>query len=284
MKQQNIVSMEWLKERLNDKEIVVVDCRFLLSDPEAGRVQYMKAHIPGAFYLDLDQDLSAPVERHGGRHPLPDMNVLAVKLGSLGIDAFTHVVAYDDQGGSMAARLWWLLQYMGHSGGASVMDAGYSAWVEAGYPVTDTVPANPEAKALIAHLKPELLASMEEVREKIGAADVLIIDSREAPRYLGEVEPIDSAAGHIPSAVNLFWKDGLNEQGKWCSAAEHQQRFASRGADSKKEIIVYCGSGVTACPNILALQEAGYTNVKLYAGSWSDWISYRENPIATGEE
>ncbi|MNM35578.1 3-mercaptopyruvate sulfurtransferase [compost metagenome] len=280
----DIVSTRWLLARMYEPELVIADCRFLLADPEAGRSAYQADHIPGAVYLHLEEQLSAPLGRHGGRHPLPDPEALAEVLGRAGISRDNIVVAYDDQGGSFAARLWWLLRYLGHDR-VYVMDQGYSAWKDANFPVTEDQPVRIPT-AFVPSPRPEMLASVDEVRlvsAHAGAASSpLLIDSREPRRYAGLEEPIDAKAGHIPGAVNRFWKDVLDDQGQWKSAEELKTQFA--GIEPDQEVIVYCGSGVTACPNVLALKRAGYNNVKLYAGSWSDWITYEENPVATGEE
>ncbi len=278
---EHIVSMKWLLARLYEEELAIVDCRFLLSDADAGRRSYSEGYIPGAVYMDLERDQSAPVGEHGGRHPLPDVAELAAKLGRAGIDRNTRVVAYDDQGGAMASRLWWLLRYMGHDA-VYVMDQGYSAWKAAGYPVTDAQPAIRVPKRYEPTVQEAMLADVDAVRAASSESSSVLVDSRETRRYLGLEEPIDKVAGHIPGAGNWFWKDNLDEQGRWRSAKQLEERFAALPKDAA--IIVYCGSGVTACPNVLALEAAGYRNVKLYAGSWSDWISYSENPVATGEE
>jgi len=278
----HLVSMDWLVEHLNDPEVRVVDCRFVLGQPHAGRESYLAGHLPHALYFDLELDLSAPKSKHGGRHPLPDIRELSDKLGAAGIDANTKVVAYDDQGGAMASRFWWLMQYLGHEQ-TYVLDGGYTKWQAAGHPVTDEI-ETPQATTFTPQPQAHLLVGIDELKTKIGQEGVTLIDSREAVRYRGEQEPIDPVAGHIPSAINHFWKDSLTETGEWKSAEEQQARFGD--LNSEGELIVYCGSGVTACPNILALRQAGYQNVRLYAGSWSDWISYSENQVATakGEE
>lgn len=277
----NRVSAEWLFERGFDDRIVIIDCRFDLANPAAGLTYYYEDHIPGAVYLDLDRHLSAPKEEHGGRHPLPDVDTLCEVFGQAGIDRSKIVIAYDDQGGAMASRCWWLLKYLGHDQ-VYVLDGGYAAWKAGGYPVMDDVTAVIDGTVYRAKPRPEMLADMQYVAGRIGQSGVVIIDAREPKRYLGEEEPIDKKAGHIPGAVNYFWKDSLTPDGRWKSVQEQSERFAA--LKDAEEIIVYCGSGVTACPNVLALEEAGFTNVKLYTGSWSDWISYEENPIATGEE
>ncbi|MFK7694933.1 sulfurtransferase [Paenibacillus sp. HJGM_3] len=278
----NIVQASWLTEHLQDPNLVVADCRFALGQPLSGRADYDREHLPGAVYFDLDRQLSAPVTEHGGRHPLPDLNAFAAVLSEAGIGPSTTVVAYDDQGGAMASRLWWLLRYVGHEQ-VYLLDGGFSAWKAAGYPVTSEATA-PRAASEVYPVQPQaaMLLRVEDIRARLGRPGVTLIDSREAPRYRGEVEPIDAKAGHIPGAKNRFWKAALDEQGRWRDAAGQADRF--RDLDPDGEIVVYCGSGVTACPNVLALEEAGFRNVKLYAGSWSDWISYADNPIATGDE
>jgi thiosulfate/3-mercaptopyruvate sulfurtransferase len=277
---QHIVPVKWLLARLYEPDIIIVDCRFQLGKPESGRNAYEEAHIPGAVYLDLEQDLSGPVGEHGGRHPLPDVATLAARLGRAGIGNEFRVVAYDDQGGAMASRLWWLLSYLGHEA-VYVMDGGFSAWQTLGLPVSSEQKVI-FPKTFVPVPRHEMVADMEEVKAKVGTPGVVVVDSREGPRFRGEVEPIDPVAGHIPGARNLFWAEGRRADGTWKSADEQAARFADLSRDD--EIIVYCGSGVSATPNVMALQEAGFKRVKLYAGSWSDWISYTHNPIAVGDE
>ncbi|MBP2112516.1 sulfurtransferase [Paenibacillus silagei] len=294
------VSKRWLLARLYEPEQTIVDCRFTLGQPKAGRDSYEQEHIPGAIYLDLKLDLSSPVSEHGGRHPLPDPEVLAARLSKLGIGNDTRIVAYDDENGMNAARLWWLLRYLGHEQ-VFILEGGFSQWKEGKYPVTDHQPVRVPS-TFTANVQPQMLAGVEEVREvsektvsNAGAeseSDVnvasavpvlpVLIDSRANDRYHGQNETLDPVGGHIPGAVNYFWKDTQNLDGSWRSAEQLEEHFA--GLDKDREIIVYCGSGVTACPNILALEKAGFKNVRLYAGSWSDWISYEQNAIATGKE
>lgn len=189
-------------------------------------------------------------------------------------------MAYDDQGGAMASRLWWLLQFLGHTQ-VYILDQGYSAWKSAGNLVTELIPAA-VPRTFSPKVQRSLLASHDEVQDKLGKPGIVLVDSREAKRYLGIEEAIDPVAGHIPGAKNYFWKEILDERGAWRSPEEQETHF--RDLQAADEIIVYCGSGVTACPNVIALKEAGFTNVKLYSGSWSDWVSYKDNPVATGEE
>ena len=276
----SIVSMEWVNDHRVLPDVVVVDCRYLLGFPDAGRDSYAVGHLPGAVYFDLERDMSAPPGQHGGRHPLPDPEEFAARLSRAGIGPATRVVAYDDQGGAYAARFWWMLRYHGHRH-VVVMDQGFTAWREAGYPVTTEVP-EPAAASFTPRLQLAWLADVEEVRAKRNHPGVVLVDSRDPARYAGLEETIDPVAGHIPGAVNRFWKEAVDAEGCWKSADEQRRRFAGIPRDA--EVIVYCGSGVSACPNVLTLLEAGYPHVKFYAGSWSDWISFEENPIAVGGE
>ncbi|MBA2875481.1 sulfurtransferase [Thermaerobacillus caldiproteolyticus] len=275
-----IVSHEWLAERLHDDNVRIIDCRFYLGDASRGINEYIRDHIPGALYFDLEKDLSGPVQEHGGRHPLPSIDDLVTKLSSAGIDGTMTVVAYDEQDGAMAARFWWLLRYLGHER-VYVLDGGYTRWKEAGYPTTSDI-ITVKKRSFLPALQPSLLATVDDVRHAVHESSAILIDSRERKRYSGIEEPIDRIAGHIPGAQNIFWRESVTSEGKWKQPSEQEKRFAS--FRKKDPIIVYCGSGVTACPNVLALYEAGYTNVRLYVGSWSDWISYPDNPIATGEK
>ncbi|MFS0554203.1 sulfurtransferase [Brevibacillus sp. 179-C9.3 HS] len=274
---QALVTPQWLKDHLNDENIVIVDCRFALSASEAGAEEYEKDHIPGALYFHLNRDLSGPKGEHGGRHPLPDTDVLAAHFSKAGIDASTTVIAYDDQEMAMAGRLWWLLRYLGHDQ-VAVLDGGYAAWKRAGYETTAEVPAV-QAREFIPHVRHDMLVDIEGVRNR--AEQTILLDSRAPERYRGENEPIDAKAGHIPGAHNFFYKENLASDQTMLPADELQKRLAPY---ADKELIVYCGSGVTACSNLLAFHAAGRTDVKLYLGSWSDWSSYQDNPVATGEE
>lgn len=284
-----MVSKEWLLARMYEPDVVIVDCRFWLNDPPAGRVRYNEAHIPRAIYLDLDKDLSAPLSQHGGRHPMPEPEQMARTFGQAGLSQDDRIVIYDDNDGMVAARLWWMLTYLGHTQ-VFLLEQGFSVWKEASFPVTADQPVV-IPKTFEVRLQPELIATLDEVRdiayqdpstEVETAGPKVLIDSRERKRYLGLEEPIDTKAGSIPNAFNYFWKEVLTEDGRLKSTAALEEHFS--GLDKDQEIVVYCGSGVSACPNILALKQIGFKHVKLYPGSWSDWISYEENPVATGEK
>jgi thiosulfate/3-mercaptopyruvate sulfurtransferase len=267
---QPIVSASWLCEHLEDPQLTIADCRFSLTEPELGHQQYQNSHIPSAYYLDLNRDLSSPVQKHGGRHPLPSPTELADKLSSMGVDSQTLVVAYDDSRFAFAARLWWLLRYMGHER-VAVLDGGFQGWQIAGYPVTDIIP-DPKQGKFVPHLQPLQVVDIEAVKARKDLPGVVLVDSRESDRYRGDTEPIDPIAGHIPGAVNYPWQEVTDSQGNLKSVSEQLRRWEN--LEQSKEILVYCGSGVTACVNLLSLEMAGIHAGKLYAGSWSDWCSY----------
>jgi thiosulfate/3-mercaptopyruvate sulfurtransferase len=282
-----MVSATWLSQHLDDPQMIVIDCRFDLANPQAGRQHYEVSHIPGAFYFNLNQDLSSPVGQHGGRHPLPDPGILAEKLTAIGIlsssasssvetsaQAPTQIILYDNSRLAYAARAWWLLRYLGHEH-VAVLDGGWSGWQAAGHPVTVALPT-PRSGNFIPRIQPNWVVDIEAVKALKDLPTVALVDSREGDRYRGEREPIDPVAGHIPGAVNYPWQEVTDEQGYLRSPDEQRQRWAalSGGTEAPTEILVYCGSGVTACVNLLSLELAGIETGKLYAGSWSDWCSY----------
>jgi thiosulfate/3-mercaptopyruvate sulfurtransferase len=266
-----VVSPQRLVELQQSAEaIALIDCRFSLADPLLGQQQYKEGHIPGAYYLDLNQDLSSPVQPHGGRHPLPDSSVLAGKLSRMGITDETLVIAYDDSRFAFASRLWWLLKYMGHER-AAVLDGGLAAYKALGLPTASNIPAE-QAGAFIPQIKPDWVIDIHGVRQRQQQPYVKLIDSREADRYRGEREPIDPVAGHIPGALNYPWQQVTDDSGKFRSPSELKHYWAD--VSDAAEIVVYCGSGVTACVNLLALAASNFSTGRLYAGSWSDWCSY----------
>lgn len=276
----NLVSKEWVLEQLesNPGQLVIADVRFSPGDGGYGFEAYQREHVPGAVFIDLKKELMDPPGEHGGRSPLPQPDELARRLGNLGIDARTPVVVYDDDLRPEGARLWWILKYLGHDS-AYLLDGGFGSWKSAGYPLTSKR-SEAAPRVFKTNVREDWLADVNEVRANLGAAGVTLLDSRDWKQFTGETAPLDPVAGHIPGAVHAFWKDGVDEDGTLQGAERQLERFAGIAPDH--EVIVYCGSGLSACPNVLALQEAGYRKVKLYAGSWSDWISYKDNPVATG--
>lgn len=261
----------------------VIDCQASLADPDAGRRAWLEGHIPGAVHLDLETDLSAPRTEATGRHPLPSPGRLRGRLGVLGITPDQPVVVYDDAGGAFAVRCWWLLRWLGHRE-VAVLDGGLSAWKAAGGRVED---GEPEVERRAYRTKgaamPEVGSKM--VRAAVAVGRIRLIDARGAPRFRGEEEPIDPVAGHVPGAVNRPFTDNLDEQGRWRSPDALRQRFEPLLAGFEPEQAVHmCGSGVTACHNLFAMELAGLTGSALYAGSWSEWIRDPERPVAEGDE
>lgn len=272
----------WLLQNLPN--VRVLDCRYALSDPLLGRIAYLEGHIPGAIYADLETDLSGPVQPggQGGRHPLPEPQVLADWMGTAGIGNDSVVVCYDDpQGGQgfAAARAWWLLRWLGHSQ-VYVLDGGWPAWLRAGGAVSTE-----ETQLTPATFTPNVQTQMLATAADVAARDAgtWLVDSRAPQRYSGETEPLDRKAGHIPGAVNRFYEGGLHPDGTFRPAAEQATRLGLGDSPS----VMYCGSGVSATPNLLARELAGVPlgpDNRLYAGSWSDWISDDARPVETGTE
>lgn len=278
-----IINVALLREFLEgeDHEVVVIDCRFRLNDSEAGRKMYLEGHIPHAHYAHLDDDLSGPIlPGSSGRHPLPKVEVLSKKLGEWGIDDHKQVIVYDDMGGAIASRLWWMLQWLRHDA-VAILDGGYRAWVEAGLDISQEVPVLDRATIFRPREGREMLVSVEEVEAiSLGSRRGLLIDARSQDRYQGLVEPIDPVAGHIPGAVNMPHFSHLDASGYWKEPEVIAENFmALEGMEMGKEIVCYCGSGVTACFNVLALKLAGMKGAKIYPGSWSHWITDSERKI-----
>lgn len=255
----------------------VVDCRFKLLAPEAGCEAYRAGHLPGAVHADLDRDLSGPPLTDCGRHPLPAAEAIATLFGRLGITPEAQVVAYDDLGGMMAARLWWMLRYLGHRA-AAVLDGGITRWIAEGRSLAQAGRTPPSTR-YPARADRARLVTLAEV-----PAVALLVDAREAARYRGEIEPLDPRAGHIPGARNHPWQNNLHADGGFKSPAELREAFqASLGKLPDRATVHYCGSGVSACHNVLAQVHAGLAEPRLYCGSWSEWCSDPSRPAAHGE-
>lgn len=266
-----------LHAHLSDAGWVIVDCRFSLADTAAGRRAYLTGHIPGAIYAHLDEDLSGPPVTDNGRHPLPPPESLCERFSRMGIDANTQVVVYDDGGGMIASRLWWMLRYMGHDA-VALLDGGWAAWTEAGLPVVageqHTAP-----RRFVGTPRREWLVTLAQVPDL-----PLLLDSRDEARYRGELEPIDAQAGHIPGAINYPFARNWQENGRFRSVQQLRAQLTAVLGDRPTEATFYCGSGVSACVNLLAMAHAGLGNGRLYVGSWSEWSRTPGLPIATGDE
>lgn len=277
-----LVDTETLSRHFDDPRWVVVDCRFALTDPGAGQRAYAAGHIPGARYAHLEQDLSSPVTPVSGRHPLPYPNALAEKLGRWGIDKTKQVVVYDDTFGAMASRLWWLLRWLGHEA-VALLDGGFPKWQREGRPVTKDLPRI-QPTQFHPTVDNTMWVDADQVVEMLRAKNRLLIDARADERFRGEVEPLDKVAGHIPGAINMPYEDNLDFSGEFMSdEALREHYLAAMNGTAPDHVVQMCGSGVTACHNILAMEHAGLTGAKLYAGSWSEWITDQNRPVAKGE-
>lgn len=278
-----LVSTDELAGHLDDPDWVIIDCRFTLTDKDAGHRAYLKGHIPGAQYAHLDDDLASPVTETTGRHPLPAVEQLSAKLGQWGIDGSKQVVVYDDTFGAMAVRLWWLLKWLGHDA-VALLNGAYPKWVREHRPLSSEHHET-TATTFVARVRNELVVSAEELQARLADKHCVLIDARAEERFSGEVEPLDKVAGHIPGAVNRPYDDNLAISGELMSAEELQEEYHELLSEhAAKEVIHMCGSGVTACHNVLAMEAAGMTGSRLFVGSWSEWISDPSRPIVTGEE
>ena len=275
-----LLSVEALQKDYCPKTWVIFDCRFDLADASKGYQLYKEGHIPAAQFMDLEQDLSSPVTATTGRHPLPDLEQLKYKLGRAGVTANTQIITYDDCGGAMAARLWWLLRFIGHEA-VAVLEGGYPAWIKESGEVTtnvllpvsttyqeNSVGGNSHMSIISSEALQSTLSSMQ------------LVDARAAPRFNGEVEPIDSVAGHIPGALNRPFQDNLTVSGVFKPAEQLLEEW-SLLIKMDKPVVHMCGSGVTACHNLLSMTHAGLDNSVLYVGSWSEWIQDKTRPIAS---
>ena len=260
---------------------VVVDCRFDLTDEQWGRRQYEHAHVPGAVYASLNDDLSAPRTGSNGRHPLPSVDALAAVFSRLGIANGVQVVVYDQDAGLHASRLWWSLKYLGHAE-VALLDGGWAKWIAEGRPTAAGRETRPAAIFTPA-VRPEMRVNIEDVQRRMTDARTLLVDARGAERFEGKSETIDKVAGHIPGAQNHFYKSNLAEDGTMRRPDELRARFdALLGGRKPEDVVMYCGSGVSACHNLLAMEHAGLTGTPLYAGSWSEWSADPSRPMETG--
>jgi thiosulfate/3-mercaptopyruvate sulfurtransferase len=273
-----LVSVEELASHLDDPEWIVCDCRHDLADYHEGRRAYSEAHVPGARFLHLDLDLSGPKTGVNGRHPLPHPLTFGLRLGALGIDNLKQVVAYDASGGPYAARMWWMMRWVGHTR-AAVLDGGWQAWVAAGKPVTAQPPlVQPTTYTL--RLQPELTVDTAYVAAHVNERRGCLVDARSSDRFRGENETLDPVAGHIPGAVNRFFRANLDAGGGFKAAGDLEREFRSVIGDRDWHAVVHqCGSGVTACHNLLAMEHAGLAGSRLYPGSWSEWVSDRARAV-----
>ena len=272
-----LVSCEQLAAHLNDPDWRIVDCRHQLSDVGYGQRVYAEGHLPGAFFMHLDRDLSGAMSGCNGRHPLPDPQVLAAKFGAVGISSRTQVVAYDDAEGMVSGRLWWMLRWLGHDN-VAVLDGGFNRWVKEGRPLTRDIPV--VLPTVFEVEQRDWVVTADEVLANIASPELVVVDARGPDRFRGENETIDPVGGHIPGARNRFFRDNLDADGRFRPAAELRREFLELFAGTPPDkTVMQCGSGVSACHNLIALELAGLTGARLYAGSWSEWCSDSARPV-----
>lgn len=276
-----LISTAALALHLDDPAFAVVDCRAKLDDLEWGAREHAAAHIPGAVYADLTRDLSGPKNGTNGRHPMPDAAALAQTFSRLGIAGGVQVVAYDQENGMFASRLWWLLRWLGHDA-VAVLDGGFKKWQAEGRP-TESGEARRDPRTFTGSPRAGMAVDVLDVASRLGAGGPRLVDARAPERYRGDSEPIDKVGGHIPGAKNHFYQWNLDGQGLFRTPEELRAKIrASVGDVPADQIVCYCGSGVTACHNLLAFEHAGLAGAKLYAGSWSEWSSDPKRPVEKG--
>lgn len=279
-----LVSVESLAAHLEDPAWRVFDCRHDLKNTEYGQQAFLKGHIPGAQYLHLDRDLSGPMTGKNGRHPLPDIESFARRMRECGVGPETQVVAYDNEGGIFASRLWWMLRWLGHER-AALLDGGLPGWRRAKLPLQVEVPSVAPGDF---QPKPRETAQVDVayVLARLHSPEMMLIDARGEDRYAGENETLDPVAGHIPGALNRFYFENLDDAGCFFKPADELRAEFDDLLDGRapETVVQQCGSGVTACHNLLAMEIAGLTGSKLYVGSWSEWCSDPSRPIATGDQ
>jgi thiosulfate/3-mercaptopyruvate sulfurtransferase len=283
MEYTTLISAAELARHLQDPNWVLIDCRHDLANPDAGLNAYAAAHIPGARFAHLDTDLSdkspGPNGEFRGRHPLPERDVFIETLRRLGVNHGSQVIAYDAHGGIFAARLWWMLRWVGHNT-AAVLDGGLQAWQALGLPLSSEPAAKPHGN-VEPHASNMHLVSADDVLANLKSATRIVIDARSPDRFRGENETLDPVGGHIPGAKNRFFKDNLQPDGRFKPADQLRAEFSAL-IDAPQAAIMQCGSGATACHNLLAMEVAGLSGAALYAGSWSEWCADPARPVATG--
>ncbi len=279
MSYNTLISAQTLHQNINNPKWIIIDCRFSLADCAVGYSAYRHGHIPNARYADLNKDLSSEIRSYTGRHPLPNCKVLSQKLGAWGVSNHSQVIVYDDAAGAFAGRLWWLLRSLGHDN-VAVLDGGIKHWQKLSLPITTKLPTV-KSSLFRPYINPTLWLNAEQVANELARKKIRLIDARTPERYKGEQEPIDPVAGHIPGAINRPLPLNINTEGLFLSPDELKRQFKPLlGSITPEQTVHYCGSGVTACHNLLAMEYAGLTGSKLYAGSWSEWITNPNRAIS----
>ncbi len=282
MKYQTIISVEDLNKNLNTQDWLIFDCRFILKDPEGGLKKFNQGHIPGAQYADMDKDLASPMTSTSGRHPLPNPDEFINKLQSWGVNNTSQIICYDDMSGAFAARMWWLLKWLGHND-VAVLDGGIDKWT-ANNLTLETDTQQKAAGSFSGQANNDMWVDVEFVQKELAENNINLLDARSAERFTAKDTKTDPVAGHVPGAMSYPFAENLSKQGVFLPLEELQKRFAPMLPSSeKKEVINMCGSGVTACHNLLAMRIAELPMTRLFVGSWSEWIKDKSRPVATGE-
>lgn len=273
-----LISSEDLNSIIDEKNLIIFDCRFDLMDKNLGYLNYLKSHIKNANYINLEADLSSSVTINSGRHPLKDPSIFSNMLNHYGINKKSQIVVYDDENSSMCVRFWWMLKLVGIEK-CAVLDGGYKSWISFKFATDNSIPKNHKKENIIYTYKEEYLISTSELKNKLKYNSIYLLDARDKQRFLGNIEPIDKKAGHIPGAINMPFKQNLEKDGKFKKISSLVKLFESIDKDKSKGIINMCGSGVTACHNFLAMEHCGLRRSRIYVGSWSAWLSYSDNDI-----
>lgn len=282
MKYQTIISVEDLNKNLNTQDWLIFDCRFILKDPEGGLKKFNQGHIPGAQYADMDKDLASPMTSTSGRHPLPNPDEFINKLQSWGVNNTSQIICYDDMSGAFAARMWWLLKWLGHND-VAVLDGGIDKWT-ANNLTLETDTQQKAAGSFSGQANNDMWVDVEFVQKELAENNINLLDARSAERFTAKDTKTDPVAGHVPGAMSYPFAENLSKQGVFLPLEELQKRFAPMLPSSeKKEVINMCGSGVTACHNLLAMRIAELPMTRLFVGSWSEWIKDKSRPVATGD-
>ena len=278
---QTIISVEDLNENINQKDWCIFDCRFSLKDPKGGLAKFSQGHIPTAQFADMDTDLSSAITENSGRHPLPNPNEFIAKLQNWGVNNTSQVICYDDMSGAFAARMWWLMKWLGHDD-VAVLDGGINHWTKKELPIETDIHERPEG-AFTGETNSNMWVDINFIQEQLEQNKIHLLDARASDRFTAKDTKTDPVAGHIPGALSFPFAGNLTKQGIFKSGQDLQKRFSSVSANDQTEIINMCGSGVTACHNLLAMSIAGLPMTRLYVGSWSEWIKEKSRPVAIGE-
>ena len=281
MTYQTIISAEELYKNINNRDWYIFDCRFSLSNPTEGETKFNQAHLPTAQFVNMDKDLASAITPKTGRHPLPDPEVFIQKLQSWGVSNSSQVICYDDLSGAFAARMWWLLKWLGHDD-VAVLDGGIDKWNERDLPLETDVHTRTEG-TFSGQASHNMWVKVDYVQQQLTLSKINLIDARTKERFTADDSKTDPVPGHVPGAMSYPFSENLSKQGVFLSKSELSERFVNLYADEQKEVISMCGSGITACHNLLAMRVAGLPMARLYAGSWSEWIKEKSRPVAIGE-